>query len=54
VNSTLPDPATCSTPDSTKTQVVVSRMSYDAHAGSGATQRTIFYQDRLRNFGGTT
>jgi Tfp pilus assembly protein PilW len=54
VNSTPPDPATCSTPDSTKTQVVVSRMSYDARAGNGATPRTIFYQDRLRNFGGTT
>jgi Tfp pilus assembly protein PilW len=54
VNSTPPDPATCSTADTTKTQVVVSRMSYDARAGSGATPRTIFYQDRLRNFGGTT
>lgn len=54
VNSTPPDPATCSTADSTKTQVVVSKMSYDAQAGSGATPRTIFYQDRLRNFGGTT
>jgi Tfp pilus assembly protein PilW len=54
VNSTPPDPATCTTPDTTTTQVVVSRMSYDARVGSGSTTRTVFYQDRLRNFGGTS
>jgi Tfp pilus assembly protein PilW len=54
VNSSPPDPATCTSPDTSQTQVVVAQMSYDAHAGSGSAPRTIFFQDRLRNYGGTT
>jgi hypothetical protein len=53
VTETMPNASTCSAPDSTTTQVVVTQMQYDARAGSGSAPRTIFFQDRLRNFGGT-
>ena len=52
VTQAMPNAATCTTPDTAKAQVVVTQMSYDAFAGSGSTQRTVFFQDRLRNFGG--
>lgn len=52
VTETMPNASTCASPDSSKTQVVVTQMSYDAHAGSGSLPRTVFFQDRLRNFGG--
>ncbi|MFL6137827.1 MAG: prepilin-type N-terminal cleavage/methylation domain-containing protein [Frankiaceae bacterium] len=54
VTQTMPDVTTCASPDTSKTQVVVTQMQYDAHAGSGSQPRVVFFQDRLRNFGGIT
>jgi prepilin-type N-terminal cleavage/methylation domain-containing protein len=52
VTQTMPDVTTCASADTSKTQVVVTQMQYDAHAGSGSQPRIVFFQDRLRNFGG--
>ena len=54
VTSTMPDVTTCASADTSTTQVVVTQMQYDAHAGYGSQPRTVFFQDRLRNFGGIT
>jgi prepilin-type N-terminal cleavage/methylation domain-containing protein len=54
VTQTMPDVTTCASADTSKTQVVVTQMQYDAHSGSGSQPRVVFFQDRLRNFGGIT